>query len=258
MVEKKKEAVEIDLMKLLMLYLRKWWLILLCAILGGSIMLGYTMNFVTPLYQASVTIYVNNVSNGQQIDYISGSNLTASQQLVSTYINIIRSDTVLEKVAESTGLYISAADVRSIMSAAQVGETELFDVYISHPDPEMAAYIANAIAKVAPSEIENFVEGSSTKVVDYAKVPTVPYTPSYQKNIALGAIVGIVLAVAVLTIRELLDVRIKTEEDLMEISDLPILGRIPAFASDKNSKRRSGYKGKRSAEDLEKKGGESQ
>lgn len=229
MVEKKKGNIEIDLWKLLFLYLHKWWLILLCALVGGAVMWVYAAKFVTPLYQASVTIYVNNVASGQQIDYISGSNLTASQQLVSTYINIIRSDTVLEKVADSTGLDISAAYIRSIMSASQVGETELFDVYISNPDPEMAAFIANAVAEVAPGEIENFVEGSSTKIVDYAKVPTAPYTPNYRKNIAMGIAAGVLVAVAFLTIRDFLDVRIKQEEDLTEISDLPVLGRIPVF-----------------------------
>ena len=237
MVERKKEDMEIDLTKLLLLYLHKWWLILLCAIVGGGMMYVYTANFVTPMYQAGVTIYVNNVESGQQIDYISGSNLTASQQLVSTYINIIRSDTVLEKVADSMEMDVSAEYIRSIMSASQVGETELFDVYISHPDPDMAAFIANAVAEVAPGEIENFVEGSSTKIVDYAKVPEAPYSPSYRKNLVLGAAAGVILIVAILTIRDLLDVRIKREEDLMEISDLPVLGRIPVFLSGKAQRR---------------------
>ena len=237
MVERKKEDMEIDLTKLLLLYLHKWWLILLCAIVGGGMMYVYTANFVTPMYQAGVTIYVNNIESGQQIDYISGSNLTASQQLVSTYINIIRSDTVLEKVADSMEMDVSAEYIRSIMSASQVGETELFDVYISHPDPDMAAFIANAVAEVAPGEIENFVEGSSTKIVDYAKVPEAPYSPSYRKNLVLGAAAGVILIVAILTIRDLLDVRIKREEDLMEISDLPVLGRIPVFLSGKAQRR---------------------
>ena len=89
------EVVEIDLRKLLLAYLHKWWLIVLCALLVGAASLLYTMEMVTPLYQASVTIYVNNVRSGERIDYISGSNLQASQQLVNTYSNIIRSDTVL-------------------------------------------------------------------------------------------------------------------------------------------------------------------
>ena len=41
---------------------------LLCALLVGAALLLYTMEMVTPLYQASVTIYVNNVRSGERID----------------------------------------------------------------------------------------------------------------------------------------------------------------------------------------------
>ena len=58
-----------------------------------------------------------------------------------------------------------------------------------------------------------------------------------EPTLALGAIAGILLIVVILTVRDLLDVRIKSEEDLAEISDLPVLGRIPAFSSSREQKR---------------------
>ena len=173
-VPKNNDTVEIDLIKLFMAYLHKWWLILLCALVVGGGALLYTMKFITPLYQASITIYVNNVRSGERIDYISGSNLQASQQLVSTYANIIQSDTVLSKVIEEAGVNYSPAQMRSLLSTKQVGGTELFNVYVTHSDPKMAAYLVNTVASVAPAEIETFVEGSSTKIIDYAKVPASP------------------------------------------------------------------------------------
>lgn len=235
-VNKSRDVLEIDLWKLLLLYLRRWRLILLCGLLVGALALGYTAKLVTPLYRASVTVYVNNIKSNQQVDYISASNLATSQQLVNTYINIIRSDTVLEKVADSAGLDYSAGQIRGMMTASQMGETELFTVNISHPDPSMAAQIANAVASVAPGEIEEFVEGSSTKIIDYAKVPSTPYTPSYQKNVAMGGLIGVVLAILYITVLYLLDVRIKSEEDLTQLFDLPILGQIPAFEEGERKK----------------------
>lgn len=226
-MDERTEMLEIDLQKLLMAYLRKWWLILLCGVLVAVGAFIYTTKFVTPLYRASVTIYVNNSRSNQQIDYVSGSNLAASQQLVSTYSNIIKSDTVLEKVVEKSNLNYSADQLRKIMSAAQVDKTELFNVYIVHPDPEMAADIANAVAAVAPGEIEKIVEGSSTKIIDYAKVPTEQYSPNPRKNTIVGGLIGCFLAVAYLTLVFLLDVRIKDYEDLTSLFDLPVLGQIP-------------------------------
>ena len=245
-INESRDVLEIDLWKLLLLYLRRWRLIVLCGLAAAVVALVYTANFITPLYRASVTVYVNSVKANQQVDYISASNLATSQQLVNTYVNIIRSDTVLEKVVENAGLEYSAAQIRGMMTAAQVDETELFTVFISHPDPEMAARIANAVANVAPGEIEEFVEGSSTKIIDYAKVPTSRYTPSYRKNTLLGGIVGVFLALLYVTLLYLLDVRIKSEEDLTQLFDLPMLGQIPAF--EENDRKKAEYSGKKTGE----------
>ena len=238
-------GMEIDLQKLLWAYLRKWWLIVICGAVCAAAALLYSVKCITPLYRASVTIYVNNIAEDQQsnVTYISGSNLAAAQQLVNTYVNIIRSDTVLEAVAKQSGLDYSAAQIRGCMSAAQVNETEMFNVYITHHDPQMAAHIANAVAEVAPEQITEFVEGSSTKIVDYASVPTSRYSPSYSRNTMLGGVIGVVLAVAYVTLRYLLDVRLKDEDELIQLFDLPILGRVPSFTQ-LNSKKggyQSGY-----------------
>ena len=226
-MDEKTEILEIDVQKLLLAYLRKWWLILLCGFLAAAGALVFTAQCITPMYRASVTVYVNNTRSNQQIDTVSGGNLSASQQLVNTYVNIIKSDTVLQKVAEKSSLEYSPEEIRKIMSAAQVDKTELFNVSVLHPDPEMAAYIANAVAEVAPGEIEKIVEGSSTKIIDYAKVPEKRYSPSYQKNTLLGGAAGVLLALLYLTVMYLLDARIKDSEDLTALFDLPVLGQIP-------------------------------
>ena len=132
-------------------------------------------------------------------------------------------------------------DIRGMLSAEQVGETELFKVYVSNPDPEMAARIANAIAEVIPTAIADIVEGSSTKIIDYAKVAEHRYTPSYTKNTILSGMIGGFLAVAIITIQFLLDVRIKEAEDLMSQYDYPILGQIPNF--EQINTKRSGKNG---------------
>ena len=242
MKNERRENLEIDLQKLLLAYLQKWWLIAAAALVVGLVTLYVTANFITPKYEADVTVYVNNIRSGQDVDTITSTNLTTSQKLVNTYINIIQSDTVLEKVAEASGMDITADDIREIMAAEQVDTTELFTVTITHPDPVKAAQLANAVAEVAPGEIGGFVEGSSTKIIDYAKVPEAPASPSKVKNTVLGVLVGGIVAALYVTLRFLLDVRIKDEEDLITLFNLPVLSQIPAFLPE-GSKRRNGYGG---------------
>ena len=223
------KIVEVDLKKLLQACLQKLWLILLCAVVGGVATYLYTAFFITPQYRASASFYVNNAQQSSESQKISSSDLATSQRLVLTYVNIIKSDTVLEKVIAEADLKMTPSQIRGMMTAQSIDETEMFKVQISHSDPYMATKVANAIAAVAPSEIANILSGSTTKVVDRAKVPTTPYTPNRARNAVLGVIVGVVAAVAYIVALTLMDVRIKSEEDLTAFSSLPVLGAIPEF-----------------------------
>lgn len=237
------EVIEIDLQKLLMRYMERWWLIVFCGLFFAASAIFYTYQFITPQYKSSITVYVNNVRAGSQVESISSSSISTSKQLVQTYIRIISSDRVMDKAIEASGYDMAASSLRSMMSATQEGETELFKLHISNADPEKAAKLANAIAEVIPTEITEIVEGSSTKIIDYATVPKYRYTPSYTKNTVLGGILGGVAALAFLTIQFLLDVRIKETEDLMQY-DYPILGQIPNFeqvSTKRNHKSGYGY-----------------
>ena len=93
---------------------------------------------------------------------------------------------------------------------------------VTSPDPEEAEAIANAIAEVAPGEIANFVEGSSTKIIDHAKIPEKRHTPSYKKNVMVGALLGMVLAVGAVSMGYLLDVRIERAKLLLQGTSFPI------------------------------------
>ena len=235
--------MELDIQKLLNEYLHNWWAILLCAIVGMLITWYVTANFITPKYTASVTIYVNNSTREQYIDMISSSSMTTSRQLVDTYINIIKSDTVMDAVVDEMDVKVTAGQIRAMMEATQVDETEMFKVTITNSDPEMSARIANSIAQVAPSKIEDFVSGSSTKIIDYAKVPVNPSSPNIGRNCIVGLILGAAIAMLIIMARMLLDVRVKSEEDLMAMFELPVLAQIPAFVAEGDKRRGYGKYG---------------
>lgn len=222
-----KNSIEIDVGEVFKVLLKRAWIIVLCALLIGGGTLLYTAKFVTKMYSAEVTMYVNN--NSGNTDTVSSSNLAVALQLVNTYVNIIQSDTVLEKVIEHTGLSLTPGQVRKMLTAESINDTEMFAVRITSPDPQMSADIANAIAQIAPAEISNIIEGSSAKVIDYAKVPTSRVSPSYTANTILGTLIGGILAALFFVVCYLVDGRIRSEEELAKICSIPVLGAIPDF-----------------------------
>ena len=198
------QVVELDLKQIFQACLKRIWLILLSAVVAGVLVYICTVFFVTPQYVASASFYVNN-SRQTGSEKITSSDLATSQQLVMTYVNIIKSNTVLEKVIEEGQLEMTPDTIRGMMTAESVDETELFKVLITHPDPFLAAHVANTIAEVAPAEISNIMVGSTTKVVDRAKVPSAPVNPNKSQNALLGGLAGAVLAVIIVTVQTLMD-----------------------------------------------------
>lgn len=228
-INERMSGFEIDLQGLLRAYLHKWWIILICLVLGAAIASGITYQFVTPMYQARISIYVNNNKSSEDKEYLSSADLSASQRLVNTYVSIAKSERVLEKISENLNDEYSVNWLNNAISASQLNDTEIFCIYVLHEDPKEAARIANKAAEVAPAEIAQIIEGTSAQVVDTAKVPTSRYSPSYKRMALLGGALGVFLAVVFLTMHYLGDTRIKDENDLTTLYPLPVLGRIPNF-----------------------------
>lgn len=222
-------GIDIDLQGLLRAYLHKWWIILICLVLGAAAAFGITYQFVTPMYQARISIYVNNNKSSENKEYLSSADLSASQRLVNTYVSIAKSERVLEIISNNLNGEYSVQWLNKAISASQLNDTEIFCIYVLHEDPSEAARIANTAAEVAPGEIAQIIEGTSAQIVDRAKVPTARYSPSYERMTLLGGALGVFLALVFLTIHYLSDTRIKNENDLTTLYPLPVLGRIPNF-----------------------------
>jgi len=237
------ENIELGLQDFLKFLAKRVWIILLCGLLLGTAMLFYSTSVLKPEYEASVSIYVNNAS-GQE-GRLSSSDLQVALRLVSTYINIIRSDTVLDKVIESCGVNLSPNQLRDMISAKSIDDTEMFRVTVRSHNPQMSRDLANTIATVAPDIINQFIVGSKTQVVDWAKLPKEPSGPNYTLNTVLGAMIGMTLAVVGLVIYMLVDTRIKGEEDIAKICKIPVMGVIPNLAADSKSTKKPVRKGKR-------------
>ena len=69
----------------------------------------------------------------------------------------------------------------------------------------------------------------SVNVVDSAKVPTSPSGPKRPLYIAVGFLAGLFAAVAIVVIADMLNTKVRGEEDLEELLGSPVSGRIPVM-----------------------------
>lgn len=223
-----KEGLELDIKEVFRILVRRAWALLLCAVLVGTAIYVYTATMVPDKYRAKVTMYINNRSDADGSN-LTSANLTVAQKLVNTYGTFIQSDLILEKVIENTGVRKTAAQIRRMVKTESVNNTEMFAVYVTGENPQEAAIIANAIADIAPNEISGIIEGSYAKKVDPAKVPTTPISDRRVIKSLSGALIGALCAAIFFVLRTLLDVHVRTEEELEKIGNIPVLGSIPDF-----------------------------
>ena len=232
------KSKEINFREIFYAMLNRIWLVIIAAVVFGVAVYIISSNFITPRYRASVSMYVNN-NNKEEVSEISSSDLATSQRLVDTYIAILQqysfAERVSERVYESTGKRPSPQSILNNMAAAAINETEVFIITINHTDPEMAMVIANCVAAEAEEFIGEIVTGSEAKTVDHARKPKSPFAPNNFRNAILGAFVGVALAVGYIAIWVITDVRINGEEDLVMLSNAPVLGVIPNFDTDEKS-----------------------
>lgn len=225
---KQNKEIEIDLSKILYKMRNKFVFIVIITIVAAIASGLYTQFCIKPTYSATVKMYVySNTDRIASDSTITSNELTASQDLVNTYIYILESDTVLDAVIKDLDLNISPAALRGAISANQAKDTVAFEVTVKAKNAKTAAKVANSIAKIAPSEIVRVVKAGGVEIIDYAKVPTKPSSPNLPKNISVVAAAALIVSFLAFFVFEMFDTTVTNARDIESEFEIPILGTVP-------------------------------
>ena len=238
---KKDEMIEIDFQRLFNAVLHRGWLIGIIAVICAILTFFGTLFFVTPLYESSAVFYVNNNAlevGGASLSLSTG-DISAAKSLVDSYIVILKTRTTLNDVIDYAGVDRSYKELKDMISAASVNDTEIFEIIVSSEDPVEAEKIANAIAYILPKRISSIIEGTSAKIVDTAVAASQPSSPSYTLNTLIGFLASMLVTILVIILREVFDTSIHTEEDIQQCCKHPVLASVP----DMTTPSKGGYYG---------------
>ena len=221
---------EINLVKILEIILKLWWFVLVFAIIGGIVAFSISSFLMTPQYTSVARVYVDGGSQKAPGSGTTYNEITTNTRLVSTYIEVLCGDTYLgsiSKKAKKLGYSVAGQQIKGNITMNSANETEILEIKYSDLSPEKAQAILQLILDNAQREINRIISGCQVNVVDNASLPTTTSSPNVKQNTFIGIFVGVVLGIAVIFIRELLDIRIKDEDDLKNRYNIPVLGVIP-------------------------------
>lgn len=225
-----RRTVRIDLVKLIIFMLKRFWLIIVCAVVGFSAMYLYTSRMLPDTFTATGTMYVNNGNPSiEQYQYTSSSDLDSAVKLIDTYMVVVKSEKVMKGVTERLSEdypNITAGMIAGTLSMSSVSKTGVVAVKSTTGNGEMSKDIVNAVLELAPEEIIRVVGAGNIEIIDYAKVPVFPDgRGAYRKGI-LGAMAGILIAGSILLVLFLLNQKISDTKDISDSYTPPILASI--------------------------------
>jgi non-specific protein-tyrosine kinase len=120
---------------------RWWWMIGLATLLA-AVTAYLVSQRMTPIYQASTTLLINEASANRTTDYTS---ILTSERLARTYTEMLSKKPVLQAVIDDLGLNLEVKDLLKMISVELVRDTQLIEVKVENPDPVLASDIANRL-----------------------------------------------------------------------------------------------------------------
>jgi len=216
---------EMSLVEIFGILRAKWWLIVVLAVVAGVLAFALSAFVIDPTYTSNGMLLVNNSKSNE--GNLNINDINASQKLVNTYSVILKSDTYLKNVIVITGLDYTVSELKGMVSMSSVNNTEVMQVKVNNKNPEHARLLAQCILNHANDAISNVVKGGSVAIIDNASLPVTPSSPNIPLNTVIGILLGIVLAVMIAFVLEMLDTRVRSEEELLAKYSLPVLGVIP-------------------------------
>ncbi len=120
------------------------WLIVMATVLA-AVSAYLVSQQMTPIYQVSATLMINEAPGTGGVDY---SSVLASQRLTQTYAEMLTTQPVLDEVIQQLSLPMEAKELKEMVTVQPVRDTQLIDIQVEDIDPNRAAAIANAIVIV--------------------------------------------------------------------------------------------------------------
>lgn len=203
---------------------RRRWRTIMATFLGVLAITAVVTSVADRQYRATAQLYISTVSANNPADLAQGSNFT--QRQVATYSDIVTSPLVLDPVVDRLGLDLTPQQLAGSITATAPSGTVLIDIAVTDQDPQRALDIADAVSDQLVATLETLDQVDTAQpspvkatVVAPAAVSSAPVSPQPARNLALGAVLGLLLGFGVGLLRDLLDTSIRGEPDVKLVDE---------------------------------------
>ncbi|KAA8824916.1 polysaccharide biosynthesis tyrosine autokinase [Bifidobacterium reuteri] len=202
---------------------RNWLMEIILFVITIGIAVAYTLT-ATPVYSSQIQLMAKTSDSSSTVQSSSGSSSS-----LSSYVQLVQSDAVLQPVVDDLGLHTTVAGLRGHVSAATLDTSSPFlTIAVNYTNADDTIAILNSITDQLNKQAKDGASQSVTfTVVQKPVKPSQPSSPNVKSNVVIGVLAGLIIAVLGAVIRELSDNKIHDRADIQQTVDAPILAAIP-------------------------------
>lgn len=224
-----------DLFKVLK---KRLWMILSLVVLGivSTGLISYLV--LTPVYQASTQILVNKKEDTVELPQYTSQDIQTNLQLINTYNGIIKSPAILDIVIERLALDTTPSQLVNMITVNNEQNSQIINISVEDTEHFRAVDIANTTAEVFQEEIVELMNVNNVNILSpavHVDNPS-PIKPSPMLNMAIAAVVALMLGVGIAFLLEYLDTTVRTEQDVEEALGIPVLGLVGSIPEETGTK----------------------
>ena len=214
---------KINLTKFINTLKKEWKLLVIIPLVFVLISILLTIFIMKPVYEANTQVLVNQKEKNPELR---AQEVQSNIQLVNTYTEIIKSPRILDQVAKKEKEF-SAQKINNMLTVETQANSQILNISVKDSQKKRSEIIANEIANTFSKEMPKIMKVDNVSILSKADNTATKVSPKIIQNIIIAIILGILFTLVIILFKELLDKRIKEEEDVERELDIPVLGSIP-------------------------------
>lgn len=208
---------------------KRLWLVLLIVLIATATTGYYTQTTYQPIYPASAKLIVNKTIQSGDVEQMDINAIYVNMHLINTYREIIKSTSIMNKVLEKyPDLGYTAGQLIYLVNVSAIEGTQVMLVSAADTNYERAARIVNAVADVFIQEIPSIMKIDNVTLLNEASLTEQPAPINHPlpRNLIFSFVISLLFSLGLVFFLEYLDDTVKSEEDVRQVFEAPVLASV--------------------------------
>lgn len=204
---------------------RKWKIILVFALTSTLVASIALFLLITPQYESTTKVFIGKEESQQEGYNIL--DIQMYQKLLKTYAEIIKTEDLVKKAIDKTGLEIKPKEAVENLTVVSLADTQIIEIKYKTSSPEEAVKLVSAIKDEFVKLSTELVPNGNVQVIEKPRFPLRAVSLNKSMGLIIAIVLGVFMGIGVIFLIEFMDNTYKNKDRIEEELNIPVLGIIP-------------------------------